>query len=176
MRLAAFTFAALLPLAGCNLFDAPKQEGGDMSAEEVAEQLADMKIQPGQWEATNEIISASAPGVPEEALAQMVGQKTTVSNCITPEQAAQPNANFLAVQKTSDCTYQDWSMQDGRMTGTMTCTGGQLPGTMVMKMDGTYSDEAYDMTMDMETGGLPGGVTMTVKARTSGERVGECVG
>ena len=67
-------------------------------------------------------------------------------------------------------------MQDGRMTGTMTCTGGQLPGTMVLKMDGTYSDEAYDMTMDMETGGLPGGVTMNVKARTSGERVGECVG
>ncbi len=176
MRLAVLTLAALIPLSACNLFDAPKEEGGEMSAEEVAEQLSEMKIQPGQWEATNEIISASAPGVPEEALAQMIGQKSTVSNCITPEQAAQPNANFLAVQKTSDCTYQDWSMEGGRMSGTMTCTGGQLPGTMVMKMDGTYGDEAYDMTMDMETSGLPGGITMTVQARTSGERVGECVG
>src|SRR3546814_16763140 len=67
-------------------------------------------------------------------------------------------------------------MEGGRMVGTMTCTGGQLPGTMVMKMDGTYSDESYDMTMDMETSGLPGGMTMTVKARTTGERVGDCVG
>ena len=176
MRLAAISLAALLPLAACNMFDAPKEEGGDMTAEEVAEQLSQMKIQPGQWEATNEIISVSAPGVPPEALEQMIGQTSTVSNCITPEQAAQPNANFLAVQKTSDCTYQDWSMDDGRMSGTMTCTGGQLPGTMTMKMDGTYSDEAYDMTMDMETAGLPGGITMTVQARTTGERVGDCVG
>ena len=175
MRIAVIALAALIPLSACNLFDAPKEEG-EMTAEEVAAQLSDFKIQPGQWEATNEVISASAPGVPEEALAQMVGQKSTVSNCITPEQAAQPNANFLAVQKTSDCTYQDWSMENGQMSGTMTCTGGQLPGTMTMKMDGTYSDEAYAMTMDMETAGLPGGITMNVQARTSGERVGECVG
>jgi hypothetical protein len=28
--------------------------------------------------------------------------------------------------------------------------------------------------MDMKTSGLPGGMTMTIKAKTSGRRVGEC--
>jgi hypothetical protein len=174
MKYSLMSAAALLALAACG---GPEQPSGqDMSAEEVADQLAEMKIEPGQWEATNEIISASAPGVPADALGQMIGQKTTVTNCITPEQAANPNANFLAVQKNSNCTYQDWSMEGGRMMGTMTCSGGQMPGTMVMQMDGTYSDESYDMTMDMETSGLPGDIVMTIKARTTGKRIGECVG
>ena len=67
-------------------------------------------------------------------------------------------------------------MDNGRMTGTMTCTGGQMPGSIEMKMDGTYGPESYDMMMDMETSGLPGGMTMTIKARTTGKRVGDCVG
>jgi hypothetical protein len=133
-----------------------------------------MKIRPGKWEATNEILSANAPNVPAEALKGMVGQKTTISNCITPEQAARPNANFLAAQKDSDCTYQDWSMDGGRMRGTMTCQGGEMQGKVVMKMDGSYGEESYDLTMDMATSGLPNGMAMNVKARTTGRRVGDC--
>ena len=175
MKNRLFCTAALLLLAGCDWM-VQKPQDQDMTAEEVAGELSTMKIEPGEWEATNEIVSASAPGVPDDALGQMIGQKTTVRNCITPEQAAKPNANFLAVQENSNCTYQDWAMDNGRMTGTMTCTGGQMPGTIEMKMDGTYGSESYDMMMDMETSGLPGGMTMTIKARTTGKRVGDCVG
>jgi hypothetical protein len=164
--------AALFALAACDKPDGPK--GGDMSAEDVAEELSEMRIEPGQWEATNEIVSASAPGIPADALAGMVGRKTTESHCITPEQAERPDANFRAAQENSDCTYQDWSMEDGRMSGTMTCKGKDLPGTMVMKMDGTYGEEDYAMTMTMETRDLPGGMTMAIKARTTGHRTGEC--
>lgn len=167
--------AALLLLAACGTKEQTK--GEDMTAEEVAGQLSEMKIEPGQWEATNEIISASAPGLPADALKQMVGQKTTVRNCITPEQAERPNANFLAAQENSNCTYQDWSMDGGRMKGTMTCAGGaeMADSTIVMKMDGTYGEKSYDMVMDMETK-MPGDMTMTIKARTTGKRVGECTG
>src|SRR3546814_16882727 len=98
MRIAVLSLAALLPLAACNLFDEPKGEGEDMSAEEVAEQLSEMKIQPGQWEATNEIIPASAPGVPEEALAQMVGQKSTVNNRIPPHRKSVGKGTDVAVR------------------------------------------------------------------------------
>jgi hypothetical protein len=104
----------------------------------------------------------------------MVGQKTTVSNCVTPEQAARPSANFMAAQKNSNCTYQDFSMEGGRMTGTMTCSGGQVPGQMEMAMEGEYSARSYDMNMDMNAKGMPGGMTMTIKARTTGRKVGEC--
>ncbi len=166
--------AALIALAACG--ESQEQKTGPQSAQDVAKELSAMKMKPGQWEATNEILSATAPGLPESALRQMVGQKTTVSNCVTPEQAARPDANFLAAQKNSNCTYQDFSMKNGRMNGTMTCSGGQVPGKMAMKMSGTYGPESYDMTMQMNASDMPGGMTMTVNARTLGRRTGECTG
>jgi hypothetical protein len=135
--------------------------------------MSALKMRPGQWEATNEVVSASAPGMPAEAMKGMVGQKTTVSNCVTPEQAEKPSANFLAGQKNSSCTYQDFSMDDGRMTGTMNCAMPGMPGQTVMKMEGKYSPVAYEMDMDMNVG-MPGGAKMNVKARTTGRRTGEC--
>ncbi|HEX8401948.1 MAG TPA: DUF3617 domain-containing protein [Allosphingosinicella sp.] len=162
--------AALLAHTGCN----KKEPKGDMTAAQVAEELEDMKIEPGQWEATNEITQVSAPNMPGDVLGQMVGRKTTVSNCITPEQAAKPSANFLAAQASNECTYQDWTMDGGRMSGRMTCKGGQMPGTVAMTMSGSYAPTAYDLDMVMKTGGLPGGLSMEVKAKTTGRRTGEC--
>lgn len=170
-RLILASAVALVALAACS---PEPEERRDMTAEEVADELSGMKIKPGQWEATNEIVSATAPGMPPGVLDQMVGQKTTAQNCVTPEQAAKPSANFLAAQENSNCTYQDWRMERGRMTGTMTCEGGEMPGKMVMTMDGRYGATSYDMTMDMETTGLPDNMSMTIKARTSGRRVGDC--
>jgi hypothetical protein len=173
MRLLLLPTILVCGLAACS--SEPEQKAdGNMTAEQVAEQLKDMKIEPGQWEATNEILSASAPGVPADALKSMVGQKSTVSNCITPEQAAKPSANFLAAQQSNNCTYQDWNMDDGKMTGTMTCQGGGMPGKVIMKMTGDYGPTAYNLDMDMNTTGMPGNITMNIKAKTTGRRVGEC--
>jgi hypothetical protein len=147
MRLVLASAAMLTALVGCSR--EPEGKSRDMTAEEVANELSGMKIEPGQWEATNEIIAANAPGMPAGVLDQMIGQKTTVQNCITPEQAAKPSANFLAAQENSNCTYQDWSMKGGRMTGKMTCEGGEMPGKMVMTMDGRYGSTAYDIYMKM---------------------------
>ncbi len=161
---------AALAIASCG----NSGKGGQQTAEEVAEEMSALKLEPGQWEATTEILSANAPGLPPEALRQMVGQKQTVSNCVTPEQAAKPSANFLAGQKNSDCAYQDFSMDGGRMNGTMTCTGSEMPGEMVMNMEGSYNPRSYDMNMSMEAEGMPGGMDMIVKARTTGRRIGSC--
>ena len=65
-------------------------------------------------------------------------------------------------------------MDGGKMTGTMTCQGGETPGKVVMTMSGNYGPTAYDLAMDMNTSELPGGLTMTIKAKTTGRRVGEC--
>lgn len=164
-------YAALVSLAACGNSG---EKGREMTAEEVAEEMSAMKMDPGQWEATNEILSATAPGMPPDALRQMVGQKNTVSNCITPEQAAKPSANFLAGQKNSNCTYQDFNLKGGKMTGTISCTGGDMPGKMVMKMDGEYDARSYRMNMDMEAAGMPGGMKMNIKAKTTARRVGAC--
>jgi hypothetical protein len=161
--------AAVLACTGCG-----KSKQSNMTAEEVAEELKEMKIEPGQWQATNEIVDVKAPGLTAEVLGQMVGRKTSVSNCITPEQAAKPSANFLAAQQNNKCTYQDWSMENGRMTGAMTCSGGGMPGQVAMTMAGRYGPTAYDLDMNMKTTGLPGGMAMTVRAKTTGRRTGEC--
>ena len=167
--------AALLALAACGQSEDKAGEqapGGKQTPEQVAQEMSAIKMRPGQWEATQEIISASAPGMPPEAMQQMVGNKTTVSSCVTPEQAEKPSANFLSGQKNSNCTYEDFSMENGRMTGTMTCSGGGMPGKAVMKIAGDYSPLAYQMDMEMNVGG--GGMDMVVKARTTGRRTGEC--
>lgn len=145
----------------------------EISANEVAAQLASVKVEPGQWRSTTEILSAEGP-LPQQALQQMRGHKTEVSNCITPEQAKRPSANFLAAQQGSECTYQQFSMQGGKLSGRMTCTGGQLPGKMVTVMRGDYGPSGYDMTMDMETPSMPGAGPVKIRARTRGSRVGEC--
>ncbi len=159
---------ALLALAACS------ESGAKQSAEEVADTLSDVRIQAGLWEATNEVVDVSSPALPAEVLAQMKGQKTTVRNCVTPEQAAKPDANFLAAQKDSSCTYQDFAMRGGRMTGTMTCKPPGADGAMVMTLDGRYGAAEYDMAVTMKTTGMAKGQTMTMRARTTGRRVGDC--
>jgi hypothetical protein len=174
MRNTLLAASLLCALAACGSKAGSGDESRNMSADEVAEELKEMKIEPGQWEAVNQIVSATAPGVPADALKSMVGQKSTVSNCITPEQAAKPSANFLAAQRNNNCTYQDWKMDNGKMTGVMTCSGAGMPGQVIMNMSGNYSSTAYDLDMDMNTSGLPGGMTMNIKAKTTGRRTGDC--
>ena len=169
MRRSFIFTAALLALAACQK---DKAEPG-MSEEQVAEQLAKVKVEPGQWEAETEIVSAKG-ALPQEALQQMTGKRTSASNCITPQQAARPSANFLAAQQDSDCTYQNFKMEGGKLSGKMTCSGGQMLGDMVTLMNGDYGPRSYDMTMQMETPGLPGGDKILITARTRGKRVGEC--
>ncbi|HEV2080328.1 MAG TPA: DUF3617 domain-containing protein [Allosphingosinicella sp.] len=169
MRNRLICITALLALGAC---EKDRAEPG-MSEEDVAAQLAKVKVEPGQWEAETEIVSAKG-ALPQEALQQMTGKRTSTSNCITPQQAERPSANFLAAQQNSDCTYQDFRMEGGKLSGRMTCSGGQMLGDMVTVMNGDYGPQSYDMTMQMETPGLPGGDKILITARTRGKRVGEC--
>lgn len=162
--------AGLLALAACG----DKGGGENMSAEEVAEELSETKLQPGRWEMTQEVVSVEAPNMPKEALAQMSPPKATSITCITPEQASAPKAEILAAQQQGSCTYSNWSMSGGRMKGTMACTAPGMPGRMTTSIDGEYRETSYDLMVESKMDGVPGG--MTLKARTSAKRLGECTG
>src|SRR3712207_8710342 len=41
--------------------------GDEQSAEDVAGEMAKLKMRPGEWEVTNEVLSANAPGLPSES-------------------------------------------------------------------------------------------------------------
>lgn len=164
---------AAATLAGCG---GTEPEGRNMSAEEVASELAGLQIRPGLWETSSEIVAADAPGMPREMLSGMMGPRSTTRHCITPEQAARPDANFLAQRDQGNCSYRDFSMADGRMRGTMTCGPAGSEEMVTMAMDGEYGAERYDLVMDMTTAGLPGGGDMRIEARTTGRRIGDCEG
>lgn len=163
--------SVLIALAGCG---ERKEESRNMTANEVAAELRNVEVEPGLWESVTRIVSVSAPNLPVEARNSMMRPSAPRRNCITPEQAARPDANFFNSAQNSDCTYRDFTMRGGRMQGTMTCTGGGMPGTMTTSMTGEYGPRSYDITLRMQTGGMPQGGDMTFVARTRGRHVGEC--
>lgn len=163
--------ATALALSACGTSDKP---AGRQSAAEVAHRMSAVKLKPGQWESTVEIVSVDSPGMPSEALRMMRGHKTVARSCITPEQAEKPNAALLAGQKDNKCDYRDWTMAGGRMHGTITCAGEGGQGKMTMTMDGSYGADSYDVSTQMTSADMPGGMSMTMKSRSTSRRIGDC--
>lgn len=161
-------------IAGCGK---PAPEAGNAGAQtalsDVARQLARVEVRPGMWEVSSEIVSASQPDMPHALAERMKGPRGTARHCITPEQAARPDANFLAGRRSGQCSYRDFAMQGGRIAGTMACRDPAGAETNA-RMSGGYTAENFDMRMDVLTPGL-GGATLSVVVRQSGRRVGDCV-
>ena len=147
--------------------------GAQTAPSDVARQLARVEVRPGLWEVASEIVSASQPGMPHMLAERMKGPRGTGRHCITPEQAARPDANFLAGRRSGQCSYRDFTMLGGRIAGTMACRDPAGAETSA-RMSGTYRAENFDMRMDLETPGL-GGATLNVVVRQSGRRIGDCV-
>lgn len=143
----------------------------NMSANQVAATLADVPIAPGAWEIASEVVHVAALNLPIEVRDRMIGGRPALRSCVTPEQAARPNARFLAAGD-NDCTYADFTMRDGRMTGTMRCPDPN-GGATVARMEGDYRREAYVLRMTIETP-MPDGAVMRVQTRTMGRRIGAC--
>lgn len=184
MRKVAIMLAgsALLALGACGKSeDKTEGDGEAQSAQEIAAQVEKVSLQPGEWETTSEIVDAkieNAPeGMPAGMMDAMKGRKTSVKSCITPEQAENPGADFLAAQKDGRCTYSGFEMAGGTIKGTVTCAGGE-GGTATMTMEGAYTPASYTTTVNMVSAGMGGpqakDMTMHMTTRVSGRRVGDC--
>lgn len=181
-KMAMAAALAALTLGACSKEDGGSASGDSpQSAEEVASQMAKVSLQPGEWETTSEIVEVTMDnmpqGMPAGMLDAMKGRKTTVKSCITPEQAENPEADFLTAQKDGNCTYSGFEMAGGTIRGNVSCTSEQ-GGTANIAMEGIYSPASYAMTMNMNGDGMGGagtpGMTMQMKMKTSGKRIGEC--
>jgi len=185
--------AALALLAGCGgtaADDASETakgsaaKGKDMTREEVAAAARDVKITPGEWENSVTILDVKldesklppeARGMVGPMLQSMVGKVNGTKSCITPEEAAKPDASFMSGNEDANCSYQRFDMSGGKMDIAMTCEPekGQRGGAAEITMTGTYSPTSYDMTMDMTADAGEIG-PMTIKANSKGKRIGEC--
>jgi len=169
MRLGTPALAALLALAGCG-----REDGRNMSVGEVADELRDVRVEPGLWEVRSQVVHATGPNMPRAVQARMMAHRRAVRTCVTPAQAAHPERNFLRARPGDRCTYRGFSMREGRMSGDMRCTGGGLPGAMETRMEGRYGPRSYAVTMRMAATGMPAGANVTIETRTIGRRIGDC--
>ena len=138
-----------------------------MSAEEVADELADMRIEPGLWELTSEVVDVRAPDLPPRCGEPDGRAAQPAAPLHHARQAARPSANFLAAARRQWLHLSRFIVQDGRLRGTMTCPDATAA------MDGRYGPQAYDMRMEMASP-MPDGATMTLEVRARGRRIGDC--
>ncbi len=159
--------AMALGAAACSSDSAgPAATGGDL------EMLA------GNWSQTTVIESFEMPGVPPEVaemLQQVVGQTQTSQTCMTRDQIKQGFEE--QAQKSmagQDCTTEDFSSDDGKLSGKIVCRKDGGEGAAVT-IDGRYTPETMAMTMTAEITdpSMPGGSGVMVMKMT-GERVGDC--
>ncbi|HWT13397.1 MAG TPA: DUF3617 domain-containing protein [Allosphingosinicella sp.] len=128
-----------------------------------------VSFQPGQWETTIQVTSMNMPGMPK-GMAAPTPPPTTVRNCLTAEQARQPSADFLTGSAGSGCRSENFSMANGRISGTVQCDAQGT--TMRSTMDGQYTATSYEMNMQTQTQAQGQNVDMEVRA--TARRIGDC--
>lgn len=174
MRRIALIAVLALPLTACGSKD-DAVAVKDAKPAEVASAVAASSVRPlpGKWESRVKIARMDLPGMPAEMAAQMqkgMGLDKAFSTCLTPAQAEKPDGSFFQ-QGASGCTYDNFTMADGRIDAKMTCTNAGA--SQVVTMNGSYSAESYDITTTSAAkidGQIPMNMTMTVSSR----RIGDC--
>lgn len=171
MRL-AFPFAACLLLASCG--ERESETPANMTREEVAAEVSDVRVAPGEWEQRSQILSVEAPDMPHELAARLRQPRPPLRYCITPEQAAQPARVSDAIARPQEgCTMRGFTMSEGRMEGNMVCREGS-PAQVSTAMSGTYSPEGFDYRSRIEMPPPIGDGVVRIEARTTGRRIGPC--
>lgn len=167
-----FAAAAALALISCGGGGDGNEAAGDKAAEGAGTSGASASLQPGQWEITTQVLSMSAPNMPQGVNIPLPGP-TTIRTCITPEQAGQPGANiFTGSGESGGCTYESNNVRGGRVEATVECNTAD--GTMRSTMTGQYGGSSFEVNQQVET--TASGQTMEMESRTSGRRVGDCPG
>ena len=143
----------------------------------VAKKVADsgLKFNPGHWESTMKFIKMDMEGMPPEAkdmMSKMMGKDRTFASCLSKADAEKPEAKFFG-QADDRCKYDSFSMGGGKIDSKMSCKSEQ--GVQAITMAGTYTQDAYDMTMSINGQG-PMGKAMSMTMAISSKHNGECTG
>ena len=124
----------------------------------------------GKWEMT---IQMEMPGMP----AGRGMPPMTVTQCITKEQAADPQKSLPQPPQRggaqNDCKVSDFKTSGNKMNWTIKCTTpNELDGTGEV----VYGDDTLESTMTMNMQMARGGQTMPMQMtlKTKGKRLGDC--
>ena len=141
------------------------------------------QIQPGMWETTSRMTDVQMPRMPpamaEQMKAQMASQTNTQSQCITPEQAANPAGNMLNQGgEAQGCQFADSTFADGRINVRGTCPGPGGAGRATMAWEGTYTATTMEGRITAEVqapaGAAGGPQNIRMSGTLSSRRTGDC--
>jgi hypothetical protein len=162
-----------LATAGCGSKESVEAE--NESAQSVARkvQQSDIRLRPGRWETGVRMTNIQAAGMPSDAAKAMSesGSTQNIPTCLTPEDVSKTDGSLFQ-QAPDDCKYERFSMGGGRIEGVLACTGDQK---INMTMNGTYTAETYDLTMNTQTD-MGGGRKVKMDMIVTSRRTGECNG
>jgi hypothetical protein len=144
-----------------------------------------VSLQPGQWETTIRMTSIEVPGAPEAMVAQMrtqmANQVDTRSQCITPQEAANPAGNMLNPSGGGQgCTFTDNIFAGGVINVNGTCAGPGGQGSARMTLAGSYTATTMEGRVSAEVtappGAAPPGTPQTVRmsGTMTSRRTGDC--
>ncbi len=137
-------------------------------------------LQPGQWETTVRFTSIEVPGVPETAAAPlraMMSQPQVRSECMTPEQAANPMGRMMNPGGNSgDCQFSENTFSGGTIRVRGTCRAADR-GTMQMSWEGGYTATTMEARVSAEMQAPPGTQgpqSVRMAGNMTGRRTGDC--
>ena len=116
-------------------------------------------VKPGEWKITTQ---TEMPGAPMQI------PPTTISICITKEDAEKPEASLPKGR--GDCKMLDYKLEGNKASWKMDCTsphGGKISGTGNV----TYSSESYEGSMHMKITSPRG--EQEILTKFEGKRVSE---
>lgn len=138
-----------------------------------------VSLQPGQWETTVQFTSIDIPGAPPEmmnSMREMMSRPQTRSECITPEQAANPTGNMVTQGAGNNCQFSESTFAGGTIRVRGTC---QQPGqgSAQMSMEGSYTATTMQAQITSEVQGAAGAQgpqTVRMSGTFASRRTGEC--
>ncbi|WP_343344041.1 DUF3617 domain-containing protein [Sphingomicrobium sp. XHP0239] len=171
--------AALLALGACGQnadeAEAQPETNEGLSAEDIENEMGSAMsrgdfLSPGLWESSIRLDSIDMPGLTDaqrdDMRTAMGGQ--TFRTCLTRAEVERPDARFFTGNDT-DCTYDSFTLEDGRIESDLVCTIAGTPQRM--SLAGEYGPERYDLTMQADSLAQDG---ITMAMRVEARRVGAC--
>lgn len=153
----------------------PATSGGTGTESGGGGGAATASLTPGEYETRVEVLRinmVNGPNLPA-GITTPVPPPTVARSCLTADKARRPDANFLTGSGAQGgCTYENLSMEGGRIQGAVTCSS---EGTrMRTTMNGQFGADGY--SMESESRVEAGGMTMETASRITTRRIGDCPG
>ena len=164
---------AVLCLTACNKAETASNDPA-ANAKAAANAVADIRFQPGLYQAKVDIKQLAMPGLPPQVVAAMKSKMIDkpLTFCLTLEDAAKGVQAMKEQMGKGQCQFTRFNAAGGTIDSEMTCNaGGQ--GEMHAVAHGTYTETGSVTSSSVDVAMGPTG-KMHMEQVTTTTRIGDC--